>query len=202
MSKAKQETIADIVADIRAQNQGLPEDSYALSPLVCDLLSLADRIEAAHKTEIKQIKFNFGQGDCVKCAEVPDESCKYYGEPDGCNFRSLANILRKAEVCEMIGREATREKSSQVGNAAKIREALSDACYAMFNFLKTQNGGYEEMAKALDKAKAALAEPPRNCDRPECATTKAAQDVWRKEDGGKTAYYEWLLAESTKGETK
>ena len=195
----KQETIEDIVADIRAQNQGLPEDSYALSPLVCDLLSLADRIEAAHKTEIKQIKFNFGQGDCVKCAEVPDESCKYYGEPDGCNFRSLANILRKAEVCEMIGREATREKSSQVGNAAKIREALSDACYAMFNFLKTQNGGYEEMANALDKAKAALAEPPRNCDRPECATTKAAQDVWRKEDGGKTAYSEWLLSASTKG---
>ena len=48
--------------------------------------------------------------------------------------------------------------------AAKMREALSDACYAMFNFLKTQNGGYEEMAKALDKAKSALAEPPRNCD--------------------------------------
>ena len=92
--------------------------------------------------------------------------------------------------------EATREKASQVGNAAKMREALSDACYAMFNFLKTQNGGYEEMAKALDKAKAALAVPPRNCDRPECATTKAAQDVWRKEDGGKTAYYEWLLATS------
>lgn len=66
-----------------------------------------------------------------------------------------------SQVCgkigEFIGREATREKSSQVGNAAKMREALSDACYAMFNFLKTQNGGYEEMAKALDKAKAALA---------------------------------------------
>ena len=100
------------------------------------------------------------------------------------------------EIGEMIGREATREKESRVGNAAAIRKALSDACYAMFNFLKTQNGGYEEMAKALDKAKAALAEPPRNCDRPECATSKAAQDVWRKEDGGKTAYYEWLLATS------
>ena len=48
--------------------------------------------------------------------------------------------------------------------SSKLREALSDACYAMFNFLKTQNGGYEEMAKALDKAKAALAAPPRNCD--------------------------------------
>lgn len=48
--------------------------------------------------------------------------------------------------------------------SSKLREALSDACYAMFNFLKTQNGGYEEMAKALDKAKAVLAEPIRNCD--------------------------------------
>ena len=53
---------------------------------------------------------------------------------------------------------------NHLGNAAAMREALSDACYAMFNFLKTQNGGYEEMAKALDKAKAALATHPRNCD--------------------------------------
>lgn len=43
----EKETIEDIVADIRAQNQGLPEDGYALSPLVCDLLRIADRIEAA-----------------------------------------------------------------------------------------------------------------------------------------------------------
>ena len=106
------------------------------------------------------------------------------------------------EIGEMIGREATREKSSRVGNSAKMREALSDACYAMFNFLKTQNGGYGEMAKALDKAKAALAVPPRNCDRPECATTKSAQDVWRKEDGGKTAYYEWLLQQYKEGESE
>jgi hypothetical protein len=45
----------------------------------------------------------------------------------------------------------------QLGDCAKLREALSDACYAMFNFLKTQNGDHEEMANALDKAKAALA---------------------------------------------
>ena len=51
-----------------------------------------------------------------------------------------------------------------MANNTKLREALSDACYAMFNFLKTQQGGYEEMAKALDKAKSALAEPVRNCD--------------------------------------
>ena len=61
-------------------------------------------------------------------------------------------------------RKSTAEKSSAVGDVAKLREALSDACYAMFNFLKAQNGGYEEIANALDKAKAALAAPPRNCD--------------------------------------
>ena len=51
MSNETNETIADIVADIRAQNLGLPEDSYALSPQVCDLLSLADRIEVANARE-------------------------------------------------------------------------------------------------------------------------------------------------------
>ena len=38
-------------------------------------------------------------------------------------------------------------------NVKAIREALSDACYAMFNFLKTQNSGFEEMAKAWIKQK-------------------------------------------------
>ena len=56
MSNETNETIEDIVADIRAQNQGLPEDSYALSPLVCDLLSLADRVEAAYKREMSDEK--------------------------------------------------------------------------------------------------------------------------------------------------
>ena len=147
MSNANHETIADIVADIRAQNQGLPEDSYALSPLVCDLLSLADRIEAAAKRE----------------REAGAEAAQVCGE-----------------IGEMIGREATREKSSRVGNSAKMREALSDACYAMFNFLKTQNGGYEEMAKALDKAKAALAEPPRNCDIGNALEQVSRHRIWCK----------------------
>ena len=56
--------------------------------------------------------------------------------------------------------------------------------------------------EALRVAKAALDRKPRNCDRPECVTTKEAQNVWRKEDGGKTAYYEWLLATYTKGGVK
>ena len=163
MRNSKQETIADIVAALRA----VAYIQTAESPR--DVLEFANRIEAAAKRE----------------REAGAEAAQVCGE-----------------IGEMIGREATREKSSRVGNTEKMREALSDACYAMFNFLKTQNGGYGEMAKALDKAKAALAVPPRNCDRPECATTKSAQDVWRKEDGGKTAYYEWLLQQYKEGESE
>ena len=91
---------------------------------------------------------------------------------------------------------------NRLGNVAKMREALINAYYAMFKYIKTPYAECDEMAFALDGAIAALAAPPRNCDRAECATTKSAQAVWRKEDGGKTAYYEWLLATSTKEENK
>lgn len=62
------------------------------------------------------------------------------------------------------GRRCHTRKEGTLQTNNSLREALSDACYAMFNFLKAQNGGYEEMANALDKAKAALAKPLRNCD--------------------------------------
>ena len=78
MSNAKQETIADIVADIRAQNQGLPEDGYALSPLVCDLLSLADRIEAAHQREVAKLRKGISELlDALQA--IYDEECTSYG---------------------------------------------------------------------------------------------------------------------------
>ena len=88
--------------------------------------------------------------------------------------------------------------SEHVGNAAKMREALSDACYAMFNFLKTQNGGYEEMAKALDKAKATLAEPPRNCD---LLSKAEVLEMLKDRSFSKEDTIEWLYDEA-KGETK
>ena len=92
MSNKRHETIADIVADIRAQNQGLPEDSYALSPLVCDLLSLADRIEAAAKREVEELR------ECLK--EAIREKCPFtrmickHGEP--CDYVCGTDKWRKA----------------------------------------------------------------------------------------------------------
>ena len=89
MSNEKQETIADIVADIRAQNQGLPEDSYALSPLVLDLLSFADRIEAAEKREIETLR-SLVEG-LIKASSVDCTSCGY-----DCGPRRQNCITKKA----------------------------------------------------------------------------------------------------------
>ena len=148
MSDERQETIEDIVDDIRAQNQGLPEDSYALSPLVCDLLSIADRIEAAAKRE----------------RESGAEAAQVCGE-----------------IGEMIGREAARrsdertaEKSSAVGNAAAMREALEKIAN-MGEEIDYQLGSSDETVYAFrherslaynisECARTALSAPPRNCD--------------------------------------
>ena len=102
---------------------------------------------------------------------------------------------------------------NHLGDAAKMRASLNETqsviakCMDILNRIPDgveYDGLIDEVADELcdlrdSHVKPALAATPRNCDRPECATTKAAQDVWRKEDGGKTAYYEWLLAASTKG---
>ena len=75
----------------------------------------------------------------------------------------------------------TRESQWQYGHLSIVEKAVRN------------------LSRAIEREKR---KPVRNCDRPECATTKAAQDVWCNEDGGKTAYYEWLLAAATKGEKK
>ena len=98
---SKQETIEDIVDDIRAQNQGLPEDSYALSPLVCDLLSFADRIEAAHQREVAVVlkdrdeMFKSEQETVAKTKEWFDEYQK---------------LKREVEELRECLKEAIREK--------------------------------------------------------------------------------------------
>ena len=175
MSNEKQETVADIVREMRTLGR-LDEKSTDKIPRSLQALGLrtyADRIEAAAKRE----------------REAGAEAAQVCGE-----------------VGEMIGREATREKSSQVGNAAKMRDALEAVVKVGYphNFQNEAQHIREycyEITTAIKKCFAALSSPHRNCDRPECATTKAAQDVWRKEDGGKTAYYEWLLATDTEGGT-
>lgn len=92
----------------------------------------------------------------------------------------------------------------EASNVKAIREALKNiAKYAKSAECHTEDTHLLGYLNQIERwAEAALSAPLRNCDRPECATTKEAQEVWRKEDGGKTAYYEWLLLTSKKGGVK
>ena len=40
------------------------------------------------------------------------------------------------------------------------------------------------------------------CEEKKRRERQERKEVWRKENGGKTAYYEWLLETSTKGGAK
>ena len=115
-------------------------------------------------------------GDCAKLPKTVDlrfDICRNieqvlkigrdYQNKDGYRGAHYDTVKLLCDAIEY--QQEQLETKTEVGDAAKLREALSDVCYAMFNFLKTQNGGYEEMANALDKAKAALAAPPRNCNK-------------------------------------
>ena len=116
---SKQETIEDIVDDIRAQNQGLPEDSYALSPLVCDLLSFADRIEAAHQREVAVVlkdrdeMFKSEQETVAKTKEWFDEYQK---------------LKREVEELRECLKEAIREKCPFTRMSCKHGEPCDYEC--------------------------------------------------------------------------
>ena len=179
MSNERQETVADIVAEMRIGDLCAEDTSASRLEYINDFLdSYADRIEAAWKREQEagaaaaQICGEIGE---IVGREATTEKSSAVGNANA--VRGIAQemlntsmqeitaeringwAMRLAEACEQ-----SVTNCNQLGNAAAMREALSDACYAMFNFLKTQNGGYEEMAEALDKAKSALSAPPRNCD--------------------------------------
>lgn len=156
MSNEKQETMADIIVEMR---HGLDKSLHDIDREWAH--GLSDRIETAWRREMAKVE---------------------------------ANAL---EVGGIVAAARTAEKSSAVGNAAAMREA----CQKMRDLLMLRGDGkarcvltWDEFNESQKMLRAALSAPARNCDRPECATSKAAQNVWRKEDGGKTPYYEWLLA--------
>ena len=71
-----------------------------------------------------------------------------------------AAMLRQA--ADMMERESTREKSSAVGNAAAMREALSLAlAFANGMYNTTNSDVYLKLAETIEEA---ISSPPRNCD--------------------------------------
>ena len=119
MSNETNETIADIVADIRAQNQGLPEDSYALSPLVCDLLSFANRIEAAHQREVAELRGE-RNGILNANASLADDNDRLR--------REVAELEREVTELRECLKEAIREKCPFTRMSCKHGEPCDYEC--------------------------------------------------------------------------
>ena len=99
--------------------------------------------------------------ECIESARLAP--AKYVRE-DELNFyreairEAAARLRNLGEIGEEVGLEATREKSSRVGNAAKMREALE-------TISKCDISKEEDCYTLYRVCEAALAVSPRNCDR-------------------------------------
>ena len=84
------------------------------------------------------------------------------------NLADLACHAARTESGAVVSRAAaTAENSSEVGNAAKLREALETTIEALCKRCKENECKVwrtQDACEAYRKARAALAEPPRNCD--------------------------------------
>ena len=148
------ETIADIVAEMRGDGHTGPAD--ALEWVRIKLEHYADRLDAAHKRELDALK--------QRCAELDAEVAAK---------DEVIKRLNDAISEEQRRKMATAENPSAVGDAAKLREALCEILSYIESFHKYITPGKGKKLTALfavadtirGKTKAALAAPPRNCDK-------------------------------------
>ena len=140
------------------------EKHETLADIVADMRELAADIETGNAVVGQTVWRNYA--DRIEAAWMREREAG----------AAAAQIC--GEIGEIVGREATTEKSSRVGNAAAMREALE-------TISKCDTSKEEDCYTLYRVCEAALSAKPRNCDRPECATTKSAQDVWHMEDVGK-----------------
>ena len=177
MSKNRQETITDIVAEMRhvCHNPTLgvkTNREKSLEKFLKDiLLEYVCRIEAAYKRE----------------RAAGSEAAEICGK-----------------IGEMIGREAACKETVTdchgLGNAAKMREAFDNiAEYAKASACHTEDAHLLDYLNQIERwAEAALSAQPRNCDR--FINAKDALKAFERETGESMAieFVRWLFAD-TKG---
>ena len=131
MSNERQETVSDIVREMRIGDLCAEDTSASRPEFINDFLaSYADRIEAAWMREREA-----GAAAAQICGEIG----------------------------EMIGREATTEKSSAVGNADTVRGIAQEMLNTSMQSITAER--INEWATRLAAAcEAALSSSPRNCD--------------------------------------
>ena len=179
---SKNETVENIVKELRGikggqhTNGGLSFERWRARCQFAD--DYAQRIKAAHQREVAELE-----------RKMNDVVCENEALRDACGTCGA-----KRE------REATREKSSRVGNSAKMREALGEISREIWESIDPFCNDdcckpKRELAKIAD---AALSAPPRNCD----VLLKAeVLEMLKDRSFSKEDTIEWLYAEA-KGEAK
>lgn len=184
------ETIEDIIREMR--DWWMRSDNEEAD---AELASFANRIEEAW--EIKLI------------AEKAKAAAEGYVQGQ----QSVTDCNQPKDV-------PTTEKSSQVGNAAAMREALdainridtrglNRLLYELVEADIFDGGQINKTISSVDKAKAALSAPPRNCDKymtPKDAMLAHLDEVYQGEkvefgDYEWCEFIKWLFAEA-KGKAK
>lgn len=109
--------------------------------------------------------------------------------------KQLANWLR----------ELKSRRGSEHGDTAKLREALEEIrglARTIYSCCGKGSANEDLAEKIVDIAIAALAKPPRQCDRPECATHGEAIRTFEAECEDCDDPMEWLLAPAEEGDAK
>ena len=216
MSDARQETVADIVREMRIGDLCAADTSASRPEYINDFLaSYADRIEAAAKREREA-----GAAAAQICGEIGEmvgreattEKSSAVGNAG--TVRGIAQEMLNTSMQEITAevvygwasRLADACKQSvtdcnQLGNTAKMREAL-EAIKDTLDKWRLNGVEYWQYSELFDIANTALSAPPRNCDR--YTDYGKALRAFENDENAKSSYWGmdgWLFAEA-KGETK
>lgn len=112
------ETIADIIKDIRSRNEGVPMDAEGSHPLVEDMLALADRIERA-VTNCNQFKMR----EALLTARSAINDFSHSGLIDTDTY--------KAEIEQIDAALALPRRNCDVGTAEEQVERFRKLCISM-----------------------------------------------------------------------
>ena len=159
MSDKRQETIADIVAEMRIGDICAADTSASRPEYINDFLaSYADRIEVAWKREVETTTDESSAvGNAGTVREIAQE---------------MLNTSMQEITAERINGWATRLAAAceqpvtdcnQLGNTAKMREAL-EAIKDTLDKWRLNGVEYWQYSELFDIANTVLSAPPRNCD--------------------------------------
>ena len=162
MSDEKRETADDIIAEMRE----IADNPECVAPT--GLRYMADRLEAALKRE------------------------KFATEAEALTVGGMVEASRKSEMSKNVSKNVA--DFGQLGNAAALRETLKNLVDVIDRCDSGSPLWWHSGAKGvmpLKNAKAALAKPPRNCDK---YSHEKALEVWaaEKENALNGCFDEWL----------